>query len=82
VSFYVSTATFFLLHCDEWDRVVALPRHNVCHRSYIIAASSICAISVSDFKLCNLIIMFLSNLFLKKIKIKVNFFSFCTMATF
>jgi hypothetical protein len=20
-------ATFFLLHCDEWDRVVALPRH-------------------------------------------------------
>jgi predicted sugar kinase len=26
-SFYVSTATFFLLHCDEWDRVVALPRH-------------------------------------------------------
>jgi hypothetical protein len=26
VSFYVSTATFFLLHCDEWDRVVALPR--------------------------------------------------------
>jgi len=27
VSFYVSTATFFLLHCDQWDRVVALPRH-------------------------------------------------------
>jgi hypothetical protein len=27
VSFYVSTATIFLLHCDEWDRVVALPRH-------------------------------------------------------
>jgi hypothetical protein len=27
VSFYVSTATFILLHCDEWDRVVALPRH-------------------------------------------------------
>ena len=26
MSFYVSTATFFLLHCDEWDRVVALPR--------------------------------------------------------
>jgi hypothetical protein len=26
-SFYVSTATFLLLHCDEWDRVVALPRH-------------------------------------------------------
>ena len=27
MSFYVSTATFFLLHCDELDRVVALPRH-------------------------------------------------------
>ena len=26
MSFYVSTATFFLLHCDEWDRVVALSR--------------------------------------------------------
>ena len=21
------TATFFLLHCDEWDHVVSLPRH-------------------------------------------------------
>ena len=27
MSFYVSTTTFILLHCDEWDRVVALPRH-------------------------------------------------------
>ena len=27
MSFYDSTATFFLLHCDEWDRVAALPRH-------------------------------------------------------
>ena len=27
MSFHVSTATFLLLHCDEWDRVVALPRH-------------------------------------------------------
>ena len=27
MSFYVSTANLFLLHCDEWDRVVALPRH-------------------------------------------------------
>ena len=27
MSFYVSTATYFLLHCDEWDRVVALSRH-------------------------------------------------------
>ena len=38
MSFYVSTATFFLLHCDEWDRVVALPTQ-VCHRSYLIAAT-------------------------------------------
>ena len=27
MSFYVLTATFFLLPCHEWDRVVALPRH-------------------------------------------------------
>ena len=27
MSFYVSIGTFVLLHCDEWDRVVALPRH-------------------------------------------------------
>ena len=27
MSFYVSTGTFVLLHCDEWGRVVALPRH-------------------------------------------------------
>jgi len=27
VSFYVSTAIYFLLHCDEWDRFVAPPRH-------------------------------------------------------
>ena len=36
-------------------------------------SGSICAIYVSYLKLCNLIIMYLSNLFLKKIKIKVNF---------
>jgi hypothetical protein len=27
MSFYVSTAINFLLHCDEWDRFVAPPRH-------------------------------------------------------
>ena len=27
MSFYVSNANYFWLHCDEWDRVVALPRH-------------------------------------------------------
>jgi hypothetical protein len=26
VSFYVSTAIYVLLHCDEWDRFVAPPR--------------------------------------------------------
>ena len=45
MSFYVSTATFVLLHCDEWDRVVALPRHKfvtgatllqlACYQRYI-----------------------------------------------
>ena len=27
MSFYVSTAIYFLLHCDEWDLFVAPPRH-------------------------------------------------------
>ena len=27
VSYYVSTAIYVLLHCDEWDRFVAPPRH-------------------------------------------------------
>jgi hypothetical protein len=27
VSLYVSTAIYFLLHRDEWDRFVAPPRH-------------------------------------------------------
>ena len=27
MSFYVSTAIYFLLHCDEWDHFVAPPRH-------------------------------------------------------
>ena len=45
MSFYVSTANFVLLHCDEWDGDVALPRHKFvtgatllqlrCHRIYI-----------------------------------------------
>jgi hypothetical protein len=25
--FWFQLQLFFLLHCDEWDRVVALPRH-------------------------------------------------------
>jgi hypothetical protein len=27
VSFYVSTAIYFLVHCDEWDCFVTPPRH-------------------------------------------------------
>jgi hypothetical protein len=27
VSFYVSTAIYFLLHCDKWDHFVAPRRH-------------------------------------------------------
>ena len=27
MSFYVSTAIYFLLHCDKWDRFVAPPRN-------------------------------------------------------
>ena len=40
VSFYVSTATFFLLHCDEWDRVVALPRHKFVTGATLLQLSS------------------------------------------
>ena len=36
MSFYVSTATFFLLHCDKWDRVVALPRHKFVTRATLL----------------------------------------------
>ena len=36
MSFYVSTATFFLLHCDEWDCVVALPRHKFVTRATLL----------------------------------------------
>ena len=39
MSFYVSTATFFLLHCDEWEGPrCSSAETQVCHRSYIIAA--------------------------------------------
>ena len=40
MSFYVSTATFFLLHCDEWDRVVALPRHKFVTGATLLQLSS------------------------------------------
>ena len=37
MSFYISTAIYFLLHCDEWNHFVAPPRHKFV-TSYIIAA--------------------------------------------
>jgi hypothetical protein len=48
VSFYVSTATFFLLHCDEWDRVVALPRHK------FVTGATLLQLGVSPLQLVNL----------------------------
>jgi hypothetical protein len=44
VSFYVSTETFFLLHCDEWDRVVALPRHK------FITGATLLQLNISNAK--------------------------------
>jgi hypothetical protein len=41
VSFYVSTATFFLLHCDEWDCLVALPRHKFVTGATLLQLSCI-----------------------------------------
>ena len=38
VSFYVSTATFFLLHCERMGPCCSSAETQVCHRSYIIAA--------------------------------------------
>jgi hypothetical protein len=45
VSFYVSTATFFLLHCDEWDRVVALPRHKFVTGATLLQLGKVAVIS-------------------------------------
>jgi hypothetical protein len=44
VSFYVSPATFFLLHCDEWDRVVALPRHKFVTGATLLQLLLLCKI--------------------------------------
>ena len=44
VSFYVSTAIFFLLHCDEWDRVVALPRHKFVTGATLLQLDKACSI--------------------------------------
>jgi hypothetical protein len=50
VSFYVSTVTFFLLHCDEWDRVVALPRHKFVTGDTLLQLQNDCAASINAFK--------------------------------
>jgi hypothetical protein len=34
---------FFLLHCDEWDRVVALPRHKFVTGATLLQLGVICA---------------------------------------
>jgi hypothetical protein len=48
VSFYVSTANLFFLHCDEWDRVVALPRHK-----FVTGATLLQLINVVSSRLRN-----------------------------
>jgi hypothetical protein len=50
VSFYVSTATFFLLHCDEWDRIVALSRQDGRHSAVALLLKA-ALIQVSDYRL-------------------------------
>ena len=55
MSFYVSNATFFLLHCDEWDSVVALPRHKfVTGATLLQLVGDLCIniISISKLEAC------------------------------
>jgi hypothetical protein len=52
VSFYVSTAIYFLLHCDEWDRFVAPPRHKFVTGATLLQLKSIhCEVSMV-FNIC------------------------------
>ena len=46
MSFSVSTATFFLLHCDEGDRVVALPRHKFVTGATLLQLASTTAVLI------------------------------------
>jgi hypothetical protein len=48
VSFYVSTATFCLLRCEEWDRVVGLPRHKFVTGATLLQQMS-CVPNVASF---------------------------------
>ena len=50
MSFYVSTGTFVLLHCDEWDRVVALPRHKFVTGATLLQLAER---QLSDDRFCN-----------------------------
>ena len=53
VSFYVSTATFLLLHCDEWDRGVALPRHKFVTGATLLQLHCRCIVRLTSINLQN-----------------------------
>jgi hypothetical protein len=47
---------FFLLHCDEWDRVVALPRHKFVTGATLLQLVSDLLINCFCFLCCNVIL--------------------------
>ena len=61
MSFYVSTATFFLLHCDEWDRVVALPRHKFVTGATLLQLIAMVCLKKSKNKIAGQHTMYLSH---------------------
>jgi hypothetical protein len=61
VSFYVSTATFFLLHCDEWDRVVALPRHKFATGATLLQLIAMVCLKKSKNKIAGQHTIYLSH---------------------
>jgi hypothetical protein len=63
VSFYVSTATFFLPHCDEWDRVVALPRHKFVTGATLLQLRCDVIVSFVDIGGIVYVLFFLSDWF-------------------
>ena len=45
---------FFLLHCDEWDRVVALPRHKFVTRATLLQlVSYVYQLKISNYVTSN-----------------------------
>ena len=77
MSFYVSSATFFLLHCDEWDRVVALPRHKFVTGATLLQLGNngILLVMVATVKLSKLLLYLACKskaCFLRKTGIQVN----------